>query len=255
MTAPLAILRSVPDSFARAIRSDAAATIDVAAARAQHDAYRRALEAGGFATMVIPADEAHPDSPFIEDTAVVLGSRGLLTRPGHPDRRGEVDAVAAALGEYLPVHATKPPATLDGGDVLRVGRSVFVGLSQRTNREGVAAVTAFVAPAGLRVIPVEVRNGLHLKSAVTALDDATVLVWPGAVDLDAFTGLEILPVGSDDPHAANVVRLPDGRILTAGTSEDLIMALAYRGQATVAVDVSEFAKADGGVTCLSVRLR
>ena len=253
--APLAILRAVPDSFAGAVRSDPSLVIDVDVAREQHAAYRKALQDGGFHTVVMPSDERYPDSPFIEDPCVVLGRRALLTRPGHPDRRGESDALAEPLAKYATVSRMSEPATLDGGDVLRVGRTLFVGISERSNRSGLGALGSFGMSAGYRVVPVKLRGVLHLKSAVTALDDHTVLAWTAAVDTDVFAGLTVVPAPGDDPHAANVVRLPDDRILTAQASDELIMLLAYQGKAVLQVDVSEFAKADGGLTCLSLRLR
>jgi len=229
--------------------------VDVALARSQHDGYHSALEAGGFATMTLPADEAHPDSVFVEDTAVVVGGRALVTRPGHPDRRGESEAVTNALRGMLEVHEMEAPATLDGGDVLQVGRAVYVGRSGRTNAAGIAALGRFVAPMGRRVIPIEVRAVLHLKSAATAIDPHTVLVWPDGVDIAAFDGLRIVAVPGPDPEAANVVRLPDGAILAGEAHPETAALLEGIGHRVVTVDVSEFAKADGGLTCLSLRLR
>jgi dimethylargininase len=255
MTRPVALLRDVPDSFPSALTSaEPADPIDLSAARTQHAAYRAALEHGGFATMVVPADEAHPDCVFIEDTAVVIGSRALATRPGRPERRGEVRPVAAALTELVAVAEMEAPATLDGGDVLQVGRTVFVGRSERTDAAGITALGRFARRRGRRTVPVGVDGVLHLKSAVTALDAHTVFVWPGVVDVAAFDGLRLIMAPGDDPHAANVVRLPDGTVLMAAGHPEAADILLRAGYAVVAVDVSEFATADGGVTCLSIRL-
>jgi dimethylargininase len=202
----------VPDSFPSGLSSlHPAPIIDVARARAQHDEYHSALEAGGFATMTLPADESHPDSVFVEDTVIVVGDRALITRPGHPDRIGEIDAVADVLDGMLDVQRMSAPATLDGGDVLQVGRTVYVGRSSRTNAAGIAALARFVSPMGRRVVPVEVRGVLHLKSAATAVDSHTVVVWPSGVDVAAFDGLRILSVAGDDPEAANVLPFPEDR--------------------------------------------
>jgi dimethylargininase len=254
--APWALLRGVPESFAACVtRRPADPPLDPALARRQHRAYRACLEEGGFATRLLPADEAHPDCAFIEDTAVLLGEGALLTRPGHPRRRGEVAGVAAALEESLRVDAMEAPATLDGGDVLRVGRRLFVGESERTNPAGREALARFAAPRGYEVVPVPVAGVLHLKSAATALDDATVLVFPGAVSPAAFRGLRVVAVAGDDPEAANVVRLPDGRILVAEHLPQSAAAGRAAGFNPLACNVSEFARADGGLTCLSLRCR
>jgi dimethylargininase len=253
---PWALLRAVPDSFPDCVtRLPADPPLEAARARRQHAAYRACLTAGGFATSMLAADEAHPDCCFIEDTAVLLGEAALATRPGHSSRRGEVAAVAAALGERLPVEAMAAPATLDGGDVLRVGRRLFVGVSERSNAAGREALERFAASKGCEVVPVALRGVLHLKSAATALDDATVLVFPGAIDAAAFAGLRVVAVEGGDPEAANVVRLPDGRILVAAHLPQSAVAVRATGLIPVACDVSEFARADGGLTCLSLRCR
>lgn len=254
---PLALLRRVPDSFVGCVtRRPPRPPLDPALARLQQDGYRARLEEGGFAVAMLPADEAHPDCAFVEDTAVVLGEAALVTRPGHPSRRGEAGPVVEALAAYrVSVTVMESPATLDGGDVLRVGRHLFVGESERSNTAGRAALERFAAPLGFEVMPVPVRRVLHLKSAATGLDDRTVLVFPGAIDAAAFGGLRVVPVEGDDPEAANVVRLPDGRILVAAHLPESRDGVAAAGFAPVACDVSEFARADGGLTCLSIRLR
>jgi dimethylargininase len=254
--APWALLRGVPDSFAACVtRRPAVPPLDPARARRQHAGYRAALESGGFATSLLPGDESHPDCCFIEDTAVVLGGAVLASRPGHPSRRGEVAAVAAALGERLDMAFMEAPATLDGGDVLRVGRRLFVGESERTSAAGRESLALWAAPLGYTVVPVPLRGVLHLKSAATALDDSTVLLFPGAVDPASLAGLRVVEVAGDDPEAANVVRLPDGRILVAAHLPQAAAAVRAAGLTAVACDVSEFARADGGLTCLSVRGR
>jgi dimethylargininase len=254
MTRPIALLRGVPASFASALTSRSLTSpIDVELARSQHEAYRRALESGGFATRVLPPAEEHPDCPFVEDAAVILGRRALITRPGHPARRGETAEVARALRELVAVETMQSPAALDGGDVLQVGGRVFVGASRRTNRAGIDALRRFAA--GTPVVSVPVRAGLHLKSAATAVGTDAVVVWSDAVDASFFEGLEVVAVGGDEPEAANTVRLADGRVLVAAAHARVAETLARRGLGVVTVDVSEFAKADGGLTCLSLRLR
>jgi dimethylargininase len=252
----VAFIRLVPDSFGGCVtRRPPDPPLDPGLARRQQEGYRARLEEGGFEVVVLPADEAHPDCAFVEDTAVVVGGAALVTRPGHPTRRGEVGPVAGALAGRVSVSMMEAPATLDGGDVLRVGRRLFVGESGRSNAAGRAALRRFAAALGMEVLPVPLRRVLHLKSAATALDDATVLVFPGALDPTFLDGLRVVAVGGDDPEAANVVRLPDGRILVAGHRPHSAAAVSAAGFIPVACDVSEFARADGGLTCLSLRLR
>ena len=249
-------MRLVPDSFGGCVtRRPPDPPLDPGLARRQQEDYRARLEEGGFEVVLLPADEAHPDCAFVEDTAVVVGEAALITRPGHPSRRGEVGPVAEALARRVSVSVMEAPATLDGGDVLRVGRRLFVGVSERSNAAGRAALEHFAAPLGMEVLPVPLRRVLHLKSAASALDDTTVLVFPDAMDPAALTGLGVVAVGGDDPEAANVVRLPDGRILVAAHLPQSAAAVSAAGFTPVACDVSEFARADGGLTCLSLRLR
>lgn len=254
---PLALMRRVPDSFVGSVtRRPARPPLDPSLARRQQDGYRNRLEDGGFAVTMLPAYEAHPDCAFVEDTAVVLGEAALVTRPGHPSRRGEVGLVAEALaGVGISVAVMEGPATLDGGDVLRVGDRLFIGESDRTNAAGRAALGRFAGPRGFRAVAVPIHGVLHLKSAASPLDEVTVLFHPGAVDPAAFRGLRLVPVEGDEAEAANVVRLPDGRILTAAHLPQSAAAVAAAGFTPVACDVLEFARADGGLTCLSVRLR
>jgi dimethylargininase len=221
----------------------------------QHSAYVEALAGGGYRILTIEPDEAYPDCCFIEDTAVVIGSRALMTRAGHPSRRGEGDAVAPVLGDLVRIHQARHPASIDGGDVLIVGSNVFVGLSRRTNREGADAIAALAAPLGMTVAPVEVGSVLHLKSGLSALDDSTVLWHPRACDRYELRGLRVIEVPGPDPEAANVVRLADGRILMGAQhhqTQEIVSDLDFD---VVVVDVSEIARADGGLTCMSIRLR
>lgn len=248
---PIALVRAVPDSFAGCVTGvppDPPLRADLA--RSQHAGYAAALNAGGFAVRTVAAAEDHPDCSFIEDAAVVRKHTALLTRSGHPSRRGEGAAVAAALAGLVEVVAMAD-GTLDGGDVLQVGGEMLVGLSRRTDGAGIGALARTFGP--VRAVPV--RATLHLKSGVSAVDDETVLWHPAACDRDDLGPLRVIEVPGDDPEAANVVRLPDGTILVAAHQQvtaDLVTAL---GLAVRRVDVSEFARADGGLTCLSLRLR
>ena len=203
----------------------------------------------------VPADESHPDGCFIEDAAIACGESALLTRPGHPSRRGEVSAVAAALGDLVEVDRVQGEATLDGGDVLQMGTVVFVGVGRRTNAAGADQLERFCSPRGRSVIRVPVGDSLHLKSAVSALDAETLLVHRSVPDPGVFSGVRMVLVGGDDPEAANVVRQADGVILVASHHEPTAELVAGLGYSVDSCDIGEFARADGGLTCLSIRLR
>ena len=258
MTTPprIALVRSVPATFDRALVAEPrASAIDVALARRQHLGYRAALATYGFEVHALPSDDRYPDSVFVEDTVVIVGPTALVTRPGADERRGEVNRVEEFVKDHLetlgPVEA---PGTLDGGDVLQVAGRLFVGRSARSNDAGIARLAEVAAARGVSVTVVDVDRALHLKSVVTAIDDATLVVAEDAVSLDAFGGFGIVPVPAGERSAANVLRLGRGRVLMAdgypGTAERIERA----GVEVVTVDISEFIKADGGLTCLSVLL-
>lgn len=225
--------------------------IDAALALAQHDAYRAALRELGARVVALPADPALPDGVFVEDAAVVLDEAAVLTTPAPPSRRGERAAVEAVLGAYRPLARLPADAFLEGGDVLPVGRTLFVGLSGRTTRAGVAALTAVVTPLGYSVEPVRVTGCLHLKTAACALDDGTVLVNRAWADVGPFTGLRLIDVPAAEPFGANVLRLPGAVVVSAAFPETaaLVRGLGHR---VVTVDVSELHKAESGVTCMSL---
>lgn len=252
---PLALVREVTDSFASALTRHAPVPpLDPERARRQHAAYRDALAAGGFAIRVVPGDETHPDGCFIEDSAVVIGATALISRSGHPSRRGEGGPVAGALSEYTEVEHMEA-GTLDGGDVLQVGATVFVGVGRRTDAAGAEVLAAVCRREARRLVPVPAAEPLHLKSAVSALDGETVLWHPAAGSRDLFGGLRVVEASGDDPEAANVVRLPDGRVLCAAGHESTAAIISGLGYEVASCDVSEFRRADGGLSCLSIRLR
>lgn len=223
--------------------------IDIALAGRQHDAYRSALAKVGWTIAeVLPADD-HPDSVFVEDTVVVCAGLAVLTRPGAEARVGEIAGSEAAVRELgLGIARIEPPGTLDGGDVLQVGRTVYVGVGGRTNRAGVAQLRDHLAPVGRDVVAVPLGEVLHLKSAVTALPDGTLLALPELIDTSAMvtvhpvteeTGCHVVPLGGDE-------------VLIAASAPRTAEWLAARGYRPVVVDISEFEKLEGCVTCLCV---
>jgi dimethylargininase len=253
MAALHALCRSVSPAFANCELSFIEREpIDLPTARRQHQAYVDGLRALGAVVVELPADPGFPDSVFVEDTVLMFDELAVLTRPGAPSRRGEVAGIERAVRAYREqVVRIEAPGTLDGGDVLQVGRRVFVGQSQRSNAAGIGQLADLLAPFGYRVTPVPLRGCLHLKSAVTALSDAEVLVNPLWVEADCFSGLRSLHVAPGEPHAANVVRISE-QILMPESFPHTRAALESAGYAVHAVDVSELQKAEGAVTCCSV---
>lgn len=253
MTAPcLVLVRNVTAAITRCeLTHLAREPIDLARARRQHAAYEALLRALGCEVEVIPAPEDQPDAVFIEDTAVVFAELAVLTRPGAASRRGESGPVAERLARERPLVRLGAPATLDGGDVLRTGKRVFVGETTRTNAAGIAALRTALAPHGYSVTGVPVTGCLHLKSAATEAALGLLLVNPAWVDPAAFPGCETLPVDPAEPHAANVLRIENVLVQDAAYPRTRAR-LEQRGLRVHPVDLSELAKAEGAVTCCSL---
>jgi dimethylargininase len=225
--------------------------IDLARAREQHAAYERALEAAG--CEIVRLDEAAdlPDSVFVEDTAIVFDEVAIVTRPGAASRRAETPPVAELLRRYRPVSAIEAPATIDGGDVLVAGRTVFVGRSRRTNEGAIEQMRGILRPYGYTIRAVPVTACLHLKSAVTPVADDRLLINPEWIAREAFAGVDLIDVDPRERGAANVLRA--GRELIypnrfPHTSE----RLERLGFVVRSLDVTELAKAEAAVTCCSL---
>ncbi len=247
-----ALVRAVPSTFANALaRHPSPDGIDVARARAQHDAYVRALIELGVSVRELPGEEGYPDCCFIEDTAVVVGKQVLITRPGAASRRGEEQAVYEALSAEKQVTRMEGPAHLDGGDVLRVGDTLYVGRSERTHSQGLALLEEVFS---LHVVPLEVRDALHLKSFSSAPFPGWVVIADGFLDPHSFPrDVEVLRVPREEASAANLVGVGDTVLIHEGHPKTR-RALESRGVRCISVDVSEFSKADGSLTCLSLFL-
>jgi dimethylargininase len=225
--------------------------VDPARATAQHAAYRQALADRGWRVVEVPPADDLPDAPFVEDTAVPLDGRVVLTRPGHPSRVAEVPGVAATLDALGVPTVALPAGRLDGGDVLRVGDVLLVGLSSRTDEAGAAALADLAAADGLTVRPVRVTGALHLKTAVTALPDRTLLGVPDLVDAAAL-GAPVLPV--PEPAGADVLLLGGDRVGLSAAAPRTAALLADRGLAPVPLELGEFEALEAGPTCLSILL-
>lgn len=228
-----------------------AASIDVAQARVQHTAYCRLLSELGCEVLVLDCSEAHADSTFVEDTAVILDELAVLASMGTESRRKETDAIRPFLSRFRPLETIHLPATLEGGDVLRVGRRLLVGCSRRTNRAGIDALKQMIDRFGYEILPVPVHGCLHLKTACTALPDGRLIVNPNWIELAALSGWEVLAVPDSEPWAANLCLVGESIILPAEHEETAEM-LRNLGAKTYPVPLSEFAKAEGGATCLSL---
>lgn len=248
----IAITRDVSPSLAGCELSFVARNaIDIERAVAQHHAYRDALTALGCRVIALPAQPEMPDAVFVEDVAIVLDEVAILTRPGAASRRAEGASVAEALMHYRPLRAIEAPGTLDGGDVLRVGRTLYVGQAARSNAAGIAQLRALLDDYGYTVLAVPTHGCLHLKSAVTQVADDTLLVQPAWIDTGVFAGLRLIEVDPDEEHAANALRIGD-QLIHPACFPRTRKRLQDAGIAVTPVDISELQKAEGAVTCCSL---
>jgi dimethylargininase len=248
----IALTRAVPLSLSRCeLTHLARVPIDVGLATAQHRQYEEALRALGCTVRHLAQADDLPDSVFVEDVALVLDEVAIVTRPGAESRRRERESVAAVLSEYRPLESILAPGTLDGGDVLRLGRTLYVGLSTRTNEDGARQLARHAAPYGYTVTCVPMADCLHLKSAATAIEADRLLCNPLWIDARTFGDVEVIHVDPEEPYAANVLRLGH-TIVCAAAHARTAADLRGRGYSVCTVDVSELAKAEAGVTCCSL---
>ena len=225
--------------------------INLERARAQHRQYEDLLVELGCEIRKLPAEPELPDSVFVEDIAIVLGELTVITRPGAESRRAETATVATVLKQYRKLFYIKPPGTLDGGDVLQIGKTLYAGLSQRSNQQGIEQLRKILSAFGYTVTAVTVHDCLHLKSAVTQVADDTLLINRQWVDAAAFGQMRFIDVAPTEPFAANAVRIGTALIYPEAfpmTRE----RLEAQGIKVRTVDASELAKAEGGVTCCSL---
>jgi dimethylargininase len=229
--------------------------IDAAKADAQHSAYERTLERAGYEVVRLPDLADHPDGVFVEDTALLLDGHAVILRPGAKSRAAETQSTAAGLEAHFRLHCVAR-GHVDGGDVLRIGRTLYVGLSTRTDAAGIDALREIASDIGFDVIQTQLKDCLHLKTGASLAgsdrDGAHVLLHnPASVDPSQFAGVEPMAVDSKEPVAANCLRAGDLLILPAGNPRTA-QRLRERGFEVVEVDVSELQKAEAGVTCMSL---
>src|SRR5437868_7560553 len=254
----------MPRAFTRAVRPKLAdcelphlprTPIDAVKAAGQHAAYEQALREAGLDIIRLPELADDPDAVFVEDTALLLDGHAVITRPGVPSRAGETSSTAAGLADHLELHRIER-GHLDGGDVLRIGRSIYVGLSTRTSSAGVEALSEIGARLGYEVVGARLRDCLHLKTGATYAgpDSAgrpVLLYNERCIDPAQFGGVEPMAVDAQEPAAANCVRAGDRLILPAGNPKTAAR-LRDRGFTVIEVDVSELQRAEAGVTCMSL---
>jgi dimethylargininase len=243
-------------TFPDGITSSSLGPPDLALALAQHDAYCQALERLGVTLVRLPPDPRHPDSTFVEDTAIVTSRGAILTRPGAASRAGEVAVVRAVLGGWFPAPAEiAAPGTVDGGDVCEAGDHFFIGLSGRTNPEGAAQLAEWLARQGLSASVIDIRRLpglLHLKTGLSWLGERRLLATRDLAGHEELRGWEIVRVPEGEDYAANCVRVDDTLLIPRGFPATSAV-LGELGYALAPVDMSEYRKMDGGVSCLSVR--
>ncbi len=248
----VALTRDISPAFARCeLTHLARQPIDLRRAREQHAAYERALGDAGCEVRRLESDDTMPDAVFVEDTAVVVDEIAVVARPGAESRRGEPTAVADALAPFRTARWIEAPGTLDGGDVLVMGRRVFVGASTRSNASGREQLRQALEPFGYVVVDVPLDGCLHLKSAVSDIGDAQLLMNPAWVSRDPFVDFQVLDVDPEEPFAANSLRIR-GRVIYPVAFPRTRQRIEARGLEVLAVDVSELQKAEGAVTCCSV---
>ena len=225
--------------------------IDVDLAAEQHRVYEALLAECGCRILRLAEEPDLPDSVFVEDTAVVVDELGIIARPGADSRKPEIRSVADALRPYRNLVFIEAPGTLDGGDVLCVGKKLYVGRSERTNSEAVDQIREILRPFGYGVSAVDVEGCLHLKSAVTQVDTGFLLVQPEWVDVDRFAGLGKIHVDPEEPFAANALSV-GGTVVFPSAFPRTKKRLEDQGIRVQTVDLSELAKAEGAVTCCSI---
>jgi dimethylargininase len=247
----IALIRAIPATLvACELTHLTRVPIDLSRARQQHAAYAALLKRLGYTLHHLPALDEYPDSVFVEDTMLVLPEVAVALRPGAASRRGEVPTVAHAVSSYRSIVTISAPDTIDGGDLLVLGQSVFVGLGSRSTSGGMLQLRHHLEPYGYAVTGVPMTQCLHLKSAATAIGDDAMLCNPEWVDPGLFAAKTTIECDPKEPHSANVLRIVDE--LVAGIAPGTNQRLRDAGQCVHEIDLSELAKAEGAVTCCSV---
>ena len=248
-----AIVRRPGKSFVDGITAANMGPPNLSRALQQHDAYIEALERCGLGVTVLPADERYPDSTFIEDTAILTPHVAVITNPGAKRRNGEKRITQPALNEFYPeVAKIEPPGTLDGGDVLLINNHLYIGLTARTNAQGAQQLIEILEPNGYSGSTVALHRFLHLKTGIAWIGGRDVLAAGELIDHPAFHDFNIIHVSPEETYAANCIRVND-RIITPAGFPGVHQDLTRRSYLFIEVEMSEFQKMDGGLSCLSLR--
>lgn len=251
-----AIVRAPGRNYASGLTSVDLGAPDLERALEQHAAYCEALESCGLEVIRLAPDERHPDSTFVEDTAVLTARGAVITRPGAASRLGEIDSIAPVLRDHFrELHSISDPGTVDGGDVCEAGEHFFIGISQRTNEHGATQLARILDSFGYSSSLIDIRgisNILHLKSGLAYLGGKHLLVIAALENHKSFSSYELIRLNSAEEYAANCLSL-NGRLLVAGGFPAVKQELDHLGYQTIALDMSEFQKMDGGLSCLSLR--
>jgi len=253
MTFRHAIVRPPCRRLAEGLSTAAMGPPDYQAALEQHGRYVAALEACGLTITVMPPLEDYPDSTFVEDVALCTLLCAVVTRPGAPSRRGETGHIGGALERfYSDVHAIEAPGAIDGGDIMMAGERFFIGLTGRTDQEGARQMTAYLEAHGYRAETVAVADGLHLKSGASYLENNTLLAVDGLAGKPGFKGFDVIEVDAAEAYAANSLWV-NATVLTPAGFPATAERIRAAGYEAIEVDISEFRKLDGGLSCLSLR--
>jgi dimethylargininase len=248
-----AIVRRPGSNFCKGITTANLGTPDYRKTLEQHEAYCEALTECGLELVILEPDPAFPDCPFVEDTAVVTDEVAIIARPGDERRRGEEEAIAFVLSRYRRLERIEPPGTLDGGDVLEVKGRIFIGRSARTNTEGARQIESILTRHGHQVSIVPVEEMLHLKSGANYIGNGALVLTGGMEKLDVFSRFDSVHVPHDECYAANCLFV-NGRLLIAAGFPRAREKFSRLGRDIIELDMSEFMKLDGGLTCLSIRI-
>jgi len=251
-----AIVRPPGANYATGLTTVDLGAPDLERALKQHEAYCDTLESCGLNVIRLAADEDHPDSTFVEDTAVLTARGAVITRPGAPSRRNETNNIAPVIRDYFSrVHLIEEPGTVDGGDICEAGEHFFIGVSLRTNEHGARQLAGFFESFGYSSSLIDIRrvsNILHLKSGLAYLGGGQLVLIDALRGLNEFSGYDLVCLDSSEHYAANCLEI-NGKVLIADGFPATRRELEHRGYQTIALDMSEFQKMDGGLSCLSLR--
>jgi len=248
-----AIVRKPGVSFVNGITTSLLGKPVYDKAMEQHQFYINALRRCGLEVIVLEADELYPDSTFVEDTAVLTRKCAIIANPGAESRKGEAEAMQHEIEKYFNhIETIQEPGTLDGGDVMEVGDHYFIGISGRTNTEGAGQLLQILNRYGYSGSMIEIKNFLHLKSGVAYLGNGDILAAGELIGQEAFQRLNLIPVDASESLAANCIRI-NNFVMIPTEYPKLNGVLTRKGHAVIEIDMSEFQKMDGGISCLSLR--